>query len=101
MITYKKSIAHDIADTLFFIFDVLLIILFFLIHLKFFFLTLMKVPFIPSERDSMTPALSNLRNAFTITDLVIPTRSATLEAISKPSFPPNSSKICSIASFSE
>ena len=29
-------------------------------------------PFIPEERDSMTPALSNLRSAFTITDLVIP-----------------------------
>ena len=37
-------------------------------------------PFIPEERDSITPALSNLRSAFTITDLVIPTRSATLLA---------------------
>ncbi len=59
----------------------------------------MKVPFIPKERDSITPALSNLRSAFTITDLVIPTLSATFDAINRPSVPPSSSKICSIASF--
>ena len=46
----------------------------------------MKVPFIPKERDSITPALSNLRSAFTITDLVIPTRSATFDAINRPSY---------------
>ncbi len=45
-----------------------------------------------SERDSITPALSSLRNALTITERVIPTRSATLEAIKRPSLPPNSSK---------
>ena len=45
----------------------------------------MKVPFIPSDLDSITPALSNLRNAFTITDLVIPTLSAILLATSNPS----------------
>ena len=50
-------------------------------------------------RDSITPALSNLRNAFTITERVIPTLSATLDAINRPSLPPSSSKICSIASF--
>ena len=47
----------------------------------------------------MTPALSSLRNALTITERVMPTLSATLDAINNPSFPPNSSKICSIASF--
>ncbi len=66
---------------------------------NFSFLTLMNVPFIPNDRDSMTPALSSLRNAFTITERVIPTLSATLDAINNPSFPPNSSKMCSIASF--
>ena len=49
----------------------------------------------------MTPALSSLRKAFTMTDRVMPTLSATFEAISKPSVPPSSSNICSIASFSE
>lgn len=68
---------------------------------NFSFLTLIKVPFIPKDRDSITPALSSLRNAFTITERVIPTLSATFEAINRPSLPPNSSKICSIASFSE
>ncbi len=52
----------------------------------------MKVPFIPKERDSITPALSNLRSAFTITDLVIPTLSATFDAINRPSVPPSSSR---------
>ena len=47
----------------------------------------MYVPFIPRELDSITPALSSLRNAFTITERVIPTRSAILEATSKPSLP--------------
>ena len=47
----------------------------------------------------MTPALSSLRKAFTMTDRVMPTLSATFEAISKPSVPPSSSNICSIASF--
>ena len=61
--------------------------------------TLINVPFIPRERDSMTPALSSLRKAFTMTDRVMPTLSATFEAISKPSVPPSSSNICSIASF--
>ena len=46
----------------------------------------------PSDRDSITPALSNLRNAFTITERVIPTLSATLDAINRPSLPPSSSK---------
>src|SRR5699024_10113197 len=68
---------------------------------NFSFLTLINVPFIPNERDSITPALSNLRNALTITERVIPTLSATLDAISKPSLPPSSSKICSMASLSE
>ena len=63
------------------------------------FFTLINVPFIPRERDSMTPALSSLRKAFTMTDRVMPTLSATFEAISKPSVPPSSSNICSIASF--
>ncbi len=62
------------------------LIYFFLIHLRIFLLTLMKVPFIPKERDSITPALSNLRSAFTITDLVIPTLSATFDAINRPSY---------------
>ena len=56
------------------------------------FSTLMYVPFIPKERDSITPALSNLRSAFTITERVIPTRSAILLATSKPSVPFNSSE---------
>ena len=46
----------------------------------------------PSDRDSITPALSNLRNAFTITERVIPTLSATLDAINRPSLPPSSQK---------
>ena len=41
----------------------------------------------------LTPALSNFRSAFTITDLVIPTLSAILLATRIPSVPSNSSKI--------
>ena len=59
------------------------------------------VPFIPKDLDSITPALSNFLNAFTITLLVIPTLSAILDATSNPSVPPNSLKICSTASSSE
>ena len=53
----------------------------------------MYVPFIPDERDSITPALSNLRSALTITDLVIPTLSAILLATRIPSLPSSSSNI--------
>ncbi len=49
------------------------------------FTTFIYVPFIPEDLDSITPALSNFRNALTITDLVIPTRSATLLATRIPS----------------
>jgi len=59
--------------------------------------TLMYVPFIPKDLDSITPALSNLRNAFTITERVIPTLSAILLAISNPSLPSNFSKMWKIA----
>ena len=64
-------------------------------------ITLIYVPFIPDERDSITPALSNFLNAFTITDLVIPTLSAILLATSIPSSPSSTSNICLIASNSE
>ena len=63
--------------------------------------TLMYVPFIPKDLDSITPALSNLRNALTITERVIPTLSAILLAINKPSLPSNFSKMWKIASSSE
>ena len=53
----------------------------------------MYVPFMPDDLDSITPALSNLRSAFTITDLVIPTLSAILLATNIPSLPSNSSNI--------
>ncbi len=77
-----------------------LLLIFFQVHQGIYlFFTLINVPFIPRERDSMTPALSSLRKAFTMTDRVMPTLSATFEAISKPSVPPSSSNICSIASF--
>ena len=55
----------------------------------------------PRERTSIKPADSSLRKALTITERVMPTLSATLEATSKPSLAPNSSKICSTASSSE
>ena len=61
----------------------------------------MYVPFIPEERDSITPALSNFRSAFTITERVIPTRSAILLATRMPYVPSSSSKIWMIASSSE
>jgi hypothetical protein len=61
----------------------------------------MYVPFIPSDLDSMTPALSSFLSALTITERVMPTRSAILLATSKPSFPSSSSKICSIAFLAE
>lgn len=61
----------------------------------------MWVPFIPRDLDSITPALSNFLNAFTITDLVIPTLSAILDATNNPSVPSNSLNICSTASNSE
>ena len=75
------------------------LLLIFQVHQGIYLFTLINVPFIPRERDSMTPALSSLRKAFTMTDRVMPTLSATFEAISKPSVPPSSSNICSIASF--
>ncbi len=43
--------------------------------------------------DSIIPADSNLRKAFTITDRVIPMRSAILDAVRRPSSPSNASKI--------
>lgn len=49
----------------------------------------------------MTPALSNFRSAFTITERVIPTLSAILLATRIPSSPSSSSKIWIIASSSE
>ena len=55
----------------------------------------------PEDRDSMTPALSNLRSALTITDRVMPTRSAILLATRMPSFPSSSSNMWIIASSSE
>src|SRR5699024_8323876 len=67
---------------------------------NFSFNTLINVPFIPSDLESITPALSNFLSAFTMTERVIPTRSATFDATNNPSVPSNSSKICSIASSS-
>ena len=61
----------------------------------------MYVPFIPDERDSITPALSNFLRALTITERVIPTRSAILLATRIPSFPSSSSKMWVMASSSE
>ena len=55
----------------------------------------------PRDLDSITPALSNLRNALTMTERVIPTRSAILLAMSSPSSPSNSLKIWMIAANSE
>ena len=55
----------------------------------------------PEDLDSITPALSNLRSALTITDLVIPTRSAILLATRIPSLPSISSKMWVMASSSE
>ena len=49
----------------------------------------------------MTPALSNFRSAFTITDRVIPTLSAIRLATRTPSVPFSSSKIWVMASSSE
>ena len=63
--------------------------------------TLIYVPFIPDDLDSMTPALSNFLKALTMTERVIPTLSAILLATSIPSLPSNSSNICLIASSSE
>src|SRR5699024_8865118 len=67
---------------------------------NFSFNTLINVPFIPSDLESMTPALSNFLSAFTMTERVIPTRSATFDATNNPSLPSNSSSICSITSSS-
>ena len=50
------------------------------------------VPFMPRNLNSITPALSNLRNAFTITERVIPTLSAILDATNSPSVPLSSLK---------
>ena len=55
----------------------------------------------PEDLASITPALSNFRSAFTITERVIPTRSATLLATRIPSFPSSSEKMCLIACNSE
>ena len=60
----------------------------------------MLVPFMPEERDSITPALSNLRRALTITERVIPALSAILLATRVHSFPLISRKIKRIASSS-
>ena len=49
----------------------------------------------PDDLLSMTPADSNLRSAFTMTERVMPTLSAILLATSIPSLPFNSSNICS------
>src|SRR5699024_1069467 len=57
------------------------------------FSTLMYVPFIPKERDSITPALSNLLNQLTMTEGLIPRRSAILDGTNKHSFQFNSLKM--------
>ena len=64
------------------------------------FFTLMYVPFMPEERDSITPALSSFRSAFTMTERVMPTRSAILLATRIPSLPGSSSKMAPTASIS-
>jgi hypothetical protein len=51
------------------------------------------------DKAAITMAINSLSYSFTITERVIPTLSATFEAINRPSLPPNSSKICSIACY--
>ena len=54
----------------------------------------------PLERDSMTSALSSFRRALTMTERVMPTRSAILLATRIPSLPGSSSKMAPTASIS-
>ena len=49
----------------------------------------------------MIPADSNLRRALTITERVIPIRSAITDAVKRPSVPSNSPKIADTAFISE